>query len=423
MEKSNKEYYCVMPWHGAFYTTVGTAPCCSFSHLSEEKPITFLKGEELAEIKRSMLNGQVPKQCQYCDDQEKRGVNSTRITYQRLAESLEKRNQITIRRDLDFNYPEILEMRLSNLCNMACRICSPNWSNKLGKELQQNPNLLKYYKADRQAAELIIKNSVDPLFQVNDETLAEIYTIAEHAKHLFFTGGEPTIHKQVIDLLDHLIELGLAGEKSLQINTNCLAINPQILKRFSSFLRTMISVSIDGIGAVAEYQRYGTKWQQIDDNLKLIGDMKNLKNQDFNVYDGPVSVDMHLALSSYTVLDLYNTMEYYLKLYDEYKFTLTINTVLFPSQLNLKYLQGEARGRAKSQVFFSIDLLKKRAAEDFVFARFIGNSINQLENILISLESNDLNGYEYDQFVKYTLNMDELRDQSFESVFGFNLKN
>ena len=194
IDKSSEEFYCAMPWHGAFYTNNGMGPCCSWQDLQKTTPIKFLESDYLKQVKVDMLNGVVPAQCKYCHEQESNGFYSTRQLY---TDHFVSQKWMAPSRSLEVRSPEVLEVRFSNLCNMQCRICNGDWSHLIGREVQQSTSyiLKSFYKGS-------VRLNEDPLKEMSDQSVQEITELAKKAKHVYLTGGEPTIHKQAIRLID-----------------------------------------------------------------------------------------------------------------------------------------------------------------------------------------------------------------------------
>ena len=419
------EYYCVMPWHGAFYTNNGMGSCCSWGDLEKTTPMKFLQGENLKKVKTEMLNGVVPKECSYCREQEQNGFYSTRNLYR---DHVKSKNWFEPSRSLEFKTPEVLEVRFSNLCNMQCRICSPDWSHLIGREVQESNNkvLKKFYQISSK------KSSQDPLSEIDEESVQQIIELAKQAKHVFITGGEPTIHKQTIQLIDTLIENGCAKHQTLHINTNCSAINPKLLQKFKEFQYIILSISIDATGDVANYQRYGTKWDVVNNNVRSLGDLKNSSPR---VYGDDithsvmhtVSLGVNLAVSAYTVLDIDTTIRYLIDLWDYCKLSIGVSVVHYPFSPTL--LRGACRKLAVKKLQNAIDIIQDKIAREPSFALYIKNSANSLEELqklqqtLIQPEEFSREAVEYYNSFMYqpTLALDEVRNQSFEQLFGLPL--
>lgn len=412
IEKSDKEFYCAMPWHGAFYTNKGMGPCCSWVDLQNTTPIRFLESDYLKQVKVDMLNGVVPAQCNYCHQQEQNGFYSTRQLY---TDHFVSQKWMAPSRSLEVRSPEVLEIRFSNLCNMQCRICNADWSHLIGREVQQSDSqiLKNFYKASGQ------KIDQDPLNEMPDESVQEIIELAKKARHIYLTGGEPTIHKQAIQLIDILIESGCAKNQILQISTNASAINPNLLNKLKEFRRTILIFSIDATGPVANYQRYGSDWNTIEKNVRSLCDLKNSID----------SMDLYItmSISACSVLDLDTTIKWYLDLWDYCQLGLSISVVHYPFHVIM--LRGKCRQLAAEKVRKAIELFEEKIKSAPDLARAFseaGNNVEELRKLhrnLIEPEDPSPKAIERYRIRLYQpmMEMDRIRNQSFEQLFGLPL--
>jgi len=90
-------------------------------------------------------------------------------------------------------------------------------------------------------------------------------------KHINFAGGEPTINKHHMKVLDRIIKLDKASQIELKYSSNMVAIPPKLLQQWKHFLRIQIGASIDAVGPLAHYVRHPSNWKTIEKNLDQIG--------------------------------------------------------------------------------------------------------------------------------------------------------
>ena len=74
-------------------------------------------------------------------------------------------------------------------------------------------------------------------------------TISENIENIdyYFTGGEPTINQKHRELLDLIIERGVADRVTLEYNTNMAGIPSKVFEQWKHFKYVQIGMSIDGI--------------------------------------------------------------------------------------------------------------------------------------------------------------------------------
>lgn len=381
------DFYCPVVWRGGFYTFEEQSVCCAFPAQRGVTPLEYVQGEQIRRIKESILaNKPIGRCATYCQQQEQEGIKSLRQNYLELYEYLKIPKETTT----DPTMPQVLEVRLGNLCNYACRMCEPKWSSSISKEIKEHPHLQKHYV------------NFDLRTVTSDQVfIEEIKKLVPGLKMITFTGGEPTITRGVIELIDYMVETDHAKNIRLHIVTNCSAINPHLLDRLEQFRGVQITASLDGIGTVAEYQRHGTDWPKVETNVHAIGDLclRNAK----------VKVNVNVALTAYNVLDLANFTRWYLSLYDRYGFTLNVSFVT--DHLSTYVLAGDQRIRAIRELTESIELMhgSDHPSIQAVVASFIGCR-NRLTTTFVDATMRN-------KFVKFTKDLDQARGENFEKIF------
>jgi MoaA/NifB/PqqE/SkfB family radical SAM enzyme len=178
----------------------------------------------------------------------------------------------------------MLDIRLPNLCNLKCVICGPHDSSswhadtiKLGKIL---PVEYKYNKT--------VKYNVLDL-----EILDTIETIK-------FWGGEPLLEELHADILDMINSKGLLKNVRLIYNTNATCrVSERVLELWSKAKLVELYFSLDDVGKRSDFQRTGSTWDQLVDNLTWF--YKNMPHNHLfyvmcsvgalNIYNLPALVD------------------------------------------------------------------------------------------------------------------------------------
>ena len=236
----------------------------------------------MRETRRRMVEGKGVKACANCYHLEKTMGQSYR-TYQNerwksvLGPKFDSLVEDSKRHDLAVSEPPVFyQLMPGNLCNLKCRMCSPTFSNLIGRDpvhsrwtgpaagaegspvvfhspgegergLEPLPNG-PWYRDDAWVRDVLLKNAKD-------------------LRALYFTGGEPMIEKQVENILDHLIAEGVAGNVYLEFNTNATVLKDAMLERLQRFQGVTIGLSLDAYGKYHEYIRYPARWSVIEKNI------------------------------------------------------------------------------------------------------------------------------------------------------------
>lgn len=181
--------------------------------------------------------------------------------------NLENNNQLSKRqRILQYrgiiDVPKIkrLDIRPSNKCNLQCRMCNPSSSDQIAK-LALN---LKKQGIDNDLLNHIPENN-----HVTDvNKLFNLITDLEDLEFIRFAGGEPFVMPEVENLIFKLIEIGKTNIE-IEFITNCTSAKTNVINALSKFKKVSIACSIDGIGEQLEYQRYPSKWSNIEKNFNI----------------------------------------------------------------------------------------------------------------------------------------------------------
>ena len=107
------------------------------------------------------------------------------------------------------------------------------------------------------------------------------------------------IEKQVENIVDHLIAQGVAGNMTLEFNTNCTVLPESMLQKLLHF-KLDIGLSLDAYGRYHEYIRYPAKWDTIHKNVERL---VALKGERVIISGGPV-------LTAYNILNVVEILRY-----------------------------------------------------------------------------------------------------------------
>jgi glutamate-1-semialdehyde 2,1-aminomutase len=114
----------------------------------------------------------------------------------------------------------------------------------------------------------------------NPKFWSEIAAVSEQIKYIEFTGGEPFMIQEHFDLLQGLIDRGLAGHIEIHYNTNGTQWPEQAADIWCHFRHVEIAFSIDDVGERFEYQRTGAVWTEVEANIARF---KLLRSQSPNI--------------------------------------------------------------------------------------------------------------------------------------------
>ena len=272
------DQFCVLPWVSLEASPIGTVrPCClADDELTDDSGTKFsLLNANFADIQNSramtrlreqFLAGEKPQTCRKCWMEERAGRTSKRMhTLDRMKHMGISGEWTTDAKPLMF-----LDLKLGNICNLKCRICG-SWSSSqfATEELNDmHPDDDKKKTFPYQ----MLRAGAWP--RENQSFWTEIDACLNDIRYIEFTGGEPFMIDQHFDMLQGIVDRGIAHRVEIHYNTNGTqwpARGPDIWRHF----RTVeIAFSIDDLGKRFEYQRTNADWAVVLDTITRFQHLK-----------------------------------------------------------------------------------------------------------------------------------------------------
>lgn len=263
--KENKSI-CLMPWimvNTESGTGTNLTPCPrSDTVIKDFKEINDWQTDpDLVSLRNKFKQGKrINKVCDLCYRYEDRG-----LTGYRTHDSLDWVAKLGLKSldDLDnIKNPFVYHLRLSNKCNLMCRMCTPVHSHLLHEEFQQWPELIGQGQ------------TFDDNYAYSDINIVDINNLS--SKHfLYLTGGEPTVMKEVYSFMRKCIERGKT-DFYFSMTTNGQNLNPVFMDLAAKFSKLHFSVSIDGLGKVNDYIRWLSDWETLIENCHRLRDQGHI---------------------------------------------------------------------------------------------------------------------------------------------------
>ena len=226
--------------------------------------------EQMRNIRLQMLNNEIPSSCKKCFEEEAKGIKSKRnwetkvwnerIDVQEIVDQTQEDGTLPV------NIP-YFDLRLGNLCNLKCIMCSPHDSSKWVKDWK-----LQYPKYE--LIDLKQDQGWDPSFDYvwykKSSFLDSVKNQAHHIKELYFAGGEPLLIPEHYAILQFMIDEGYAKDCILRYNSNATDISQRLLDMWEYFKEVKFNFSIDSVGEKNDYIRHPSKWDSIVSNMHLL---------------------------------------------------------------------------------------------------------------------------------------------------------
>lgn len=263
--------FCVLPWVSLEASPIGTVrPCC----LADDE-IVDSDGEKfrletanfqdiqnsdyMLQLRKAFLAGERPQTCRKCWMEERVGRTSKRMhTLDRLKHMITDTEWTEDAKPLMF-----LDLKLGNICNLKCRICG-SWSSSqfAAEEVADAPPEEK----KKTFAYQMLRAGAWP--QENPQFWQQIDRVLGDIRYIEFTGGEPFMIREHFEMLQGIVDRGIADQVEIHYNTNGTQFPESAAEIWRHFRTVEIAVSIDDIGARFEYQRSNAVWSEVEANVE-----------------------------------------------------------------------------------------------------------------------------------------------------------
>jgi organic radical activating enzyme len=354
----NKKPFCVVPFVEGFSGFPGRyRNCCSASPQIQSQPEhTFAQwwnSTELKEFRDKLLDNRWPTECQRCQLQELGNQNSFRLAVNQVTDQIQP-------------WPQRWNLSFGNVCNLGCWTCDEHFSSVIAHH-KKKINILPH-------------DFVDPnkiFLQQWDNLKQDILKSYQHYETVTLTllGGEPMFIKHIPEFLTELGNLGLAPRTRLEFHTNATLFNLQLFQQYYwNYICTFLS--LDAVGAKAEWLRYGCNWQDVEQNVEKFKAVSDY-------------VEVHCTLSVLNLSDLPN-----LKVFcEKQNLPLKISVLADPAYMSLSNWSGPSHELASRDYLREhgfeqyYDLVGQTAMHDS--KNMLRNFIKQFDTIRISLKDID----------------------------------
>lgn len=273
--EQNKSF-CIFPFIELLVNNDSTTVCCRST-----TPITgidqlkdFKNDSNYRAIRQKMLNGiMIPEHCSKCYETEARGIVSSRESETAIWANILGLNSIEDL--LAIENPAYYEVRPSNVCNLQCRMCTPNSSRLIADEYQ---------------AIGLVKNHISNKYTNFD------FVKFDGLVKLYVAGGEPTAMFEFYEFLDKCIDNNQTNFE-LMVNTNATKLSTKFKNQITKFSNMQFTISIDGYSQVNDYIRWLSGWDTVIDNAKYL----NARHK----------IIFNVTVSIYNVANLFRLLEFF----------------------------------------------------------------------------------------------------------------
>jgi sulfatase maturation enzyme AslB (radical SAM superfamily) len=389
--------FCILPFARLQIDPDGRAkPCCKYKNgvppdlndytkLPNKNLDELWNQDEFVTLRDQFMKNERPEGCKVCWEEEASGMKSLRQIVQNGAK-INPRYNVFVK--IPSQSPDHLDLKLSNLCNLKCRICTPFLSSQWIKE-HKDLNL-----ADDNVIKIYTNNSREKLFEdsYNEELLKQW---APNITDIEFYGGEPLLQQEHSKVLELITTYGNSESLRFFYNSNSTQFNASFFKYWEKCQFITINFSVDDIGERFEYQRKNAVYDEVFKNLKLFvehAEQHKLKYE-FNIYN---------TVGMLNVLYLPE----FLKEAEKFNLQVWLNLVHYPDHFNIKNLPKEVKEIIK-QKLETIDYSNIKLNKDSI-------SVKDIINFMMM---NEADPYMVNKFYEVVRLHDGYRKESFDQTF------
>ena len=305
---------CNAPWNNMYFTATGkVSPCWKLPGYCDDWSPTrsimdIWNGDKFQSYRDALKNNQFINRCSSCKNDIDNKVWPLARAYEEFGVN-------------DNGYPTLMELELSNQCNLECIMCSGLLSSGIRKNRDKLPPLPQIY---------------------NQEFRIQVREFLPHLKEIRFNGGEPLTHKIVLDICEDISEIN--PTLPITMATNGTVYNKRV-KYLMDKCNIHFNVSIDSLiperyaeiringhleDVLKNFEIYRQYRQSKSNNSPIKGlsvmvnpmrmnwdEMINFgifaKTNNVNIWYNTILYPEHLAiwnLSSKELIDIYNTLKY-----------------------------------------------------------------------------------------------------------------
>lgn len=226
--------------------------------------------DSMRRTRLQISEGKIPESCTKCFEEESKGIKSKR-NWETIVwnERLNLRDIVT-KMNSDGSMPvEIpyFDLRLGNLCNLKCVMCSPHDSSSWIKDYKiQYPK----YKSISLIKDSQWDRTMDYTWYKKGSFIDSMKNQIKYIKELYFAGGEPLLIPEHYSILQWLVDEGHSKNVILRYNSNGTELPEHLIKLWEQFKLVKFNFSIDAYGDKNDYIRYPSKWTEIASNLHML---------------------------------------------------------------------------------------------------------------------------------------------------------
>jgi organic radical activating enzyme len=263
----HSDNFCMLPWIHLHGWPDGRAyPCClaqgdhPVGNFKEQTMLQVWNAKDMRELRKNMMADKPSKECTACYEQENAGFTSMRNNSNKhFGQHIHEVDLTTA----TGSHPEMniryWDVRFSNICNLKCRSCGSIFSSR-------------WYDDDVKLHGKPLRPRVQVAGRTDMDIWEQMQPHVPYLEQIYFAGGEPLIMEEHNRILKMLIETGNTKVR-LIYNTNLTELRfkkENVIELWKHFPQVCVAASLDDMGERAAIIRSGTKWDEVEQNIRDI---------------------------------------------------------------------------------------------------------------------------------------------------------
>lgn len=365
------------------------------------------------DIRKDLLNGVQHPACKLCWDEEAIGTSSKRRHANIMGLITEDEARAITDANGAITAPErpiaYYDLRFGNKCNLKCRSCGPadstQWYDdwvEVFKNTQFGNKEIGYtqLKQDNRGKWVTINDTYT--WYENSALMAELMNNLPHVKRMYFTGGEPTIIHEHMELLEKCINMDVAKNIHLEYNSNMAKLPERLISMWEEFQQVSVGCSIDGMGKVAEYLRHPCKWDVVYKNLLALE----------STTKGNIGGSFAPTISLYNFLHFADMIQWQIsQKFKRLRRLPSSHLLKGPHYMTVQVLPLAAKEHIRDRYNELYDWVEDN------YGTALRNQTSALIEPYIDFMFEEDNSYKLKEFWKITKKVDIVRNEKFETVF------
>jgi len=247
---------CYAPYTALYFSGNGDVRVCCHNwkhtagNILQNSIDEIWNGLKVKILREALKNYEFGPGCEFCQNRtEKTFANAAMRRYDRFAVP-----------DEAPLWPQLMELSISNACNLECIMCYGQYSSTIRARREKLPPLPRLY---------------------GDDFFESLWKYLPHLRQLKFLGGEPFLIAEYYKLWDRMIANGIVVQ--CHVTTNGTQYNSRI-EHVLEYLPMSFSVSLDAATkATHESIRVNAKYEEVMENVRRFREYALAKKTTFGL--------------------------------------------------------------------------------------------------------------------------------------------